>query len=76
MLAMAERHRGYRRSSSPETEAASAEAAPITLKLGAEEVRKLKDTVDSFNTVLGNIDNELLGPSCLALSGSGRKGGT
>ena len=34
------RHRGYWRSSSPETEAASAEAAPITLKLGAEEIRK------------------------------------
>ena len=40
------------------------------------EVRKLKETVDSFNTVLGNIYNELPGPSRLALSESGRKGGT
>lgn len=76
---MAERHRGpvegYRHSSSPETEAVSAEAEPITLKLGAEDVRKLKETVNSFNTVLGSIDNEMPGPSRLALSGSRRKGG-
>ena len=52
----AERQRGYRSSSSPETEA-------VTLKLGAEEVRKLKETVSSFNSVLGSIDNELPGPS-------------
>ena len=44
--------------------------------LGAEEVRKLKEAVDNFNTVLGNIYNELPGPSRLALSGSGRKGGS
>ena len=43
MLAMAERHRGYRHCSSPETEAVSVEAAPITLKPGVEDIRKLKE---------------------------------
>ena len=74
MHAMAERRWGRRRSSSsPEAEAASAEATPITLKLGVDEVRKLRETVNSFNTVLGSIDNELPGPS--PLSGSGHKVG-
>ena len=70
---MGERRRGY--SSSPKTEAASAEATPITLKLGADEVRKLKETVISFNPVLGSIEpgpscqmGKLPGPSCLATS--------
>ena len=43
MLAMAERHRVCRHSSSPETEALSVEAAPITLKPGADDIRKLKE---------------------------------
>ena len=72
-LMAAERRRGYRSSSSPEAEASSAEATPITLKLGADDVRKLKETVNSFSTVLGTIDNELPGPSCQTRSE--RKGG-
>ena len=67
---MAERRR--RHSSSPEAEA-EAEAAEVTLKLGIEDVRKLKETVDNFNTVLGSIEDETPGPSHLARSG--RKGG-
>lgn len=36
---------------------------PITVTLGLEEVRKMKETVSSFNSVLDIINDELPGPS-------------
>ena len=74
---MAERRRRKRyTNSSPEAEAGPG-ADEVTLKLGVEEVRKLKE---SFNSVLGSIEDELPGPSpgpsnLSNSERSGRKGG-
>ena len=51
----------------------ASESEPITVKIGLDEVRKLKETVSSFNTVLDTID-ELPGPSRLATGTEGKVG--
>ena len=59
---MAGRGRRVTRASSaePSIEDECAESEPITVELGLEDVRKIKETVDSFNTVLGSINNDCL----------------
>ena len=65
------RRGGHLVNSSPEDDASESE--PITVKIGLDEVRKLKETVSSFNTVLDTID-ELPGPSRLAHTATGTEG--
>ena len=69
------RRGGHLVNSSPEAEDVddASESEPITVKIGLDEVRKLKETVSSFNTVLDTID-ELPGPSRLAHTATGTEG--